>query len=599
VFASNKKNIVLLLVSIGLGALGALLAMLYLNAKEAALLERLKPKSPPISVVVASRDLVKGDVLSTSTLSIREIPSEFVSNQTVLPEQFEQIDGLVLQHNLASGKALLHSFIDQEFPVDFSDTIQEKRRGMTIQVDENNTFTGLLRPGNRIDLLVNKSAAGTGGKHVVPVLENVEVLTTGSESAKDYEEKVRILRGGAIVNPDTSFTTITVNVTPKEGAILNLAMNQGELLALLRNRKDTAGTGIVAVDDQSIEEHVQELRRQEQIRRASEALTSNIVRGKDGILRTKDGKPLANQNLVIGEDGKIRTASGIDLSGRGLTLNEKGELIDKDGNVVDPDTLKIGADGSLMTADGRVLDGAKVQTLAGAKALKDGVQLADGRVIAGATLDENGNLVLADGTVVNPDEVTINEAGEIVRADGTVIAGAKAGRTLGNIQVAEDGSLILEDGTRLNGATLTADGKIRLQDGTIVDPDDVLIQADGTVVTKDGQQLAGVTAGRTVGKIQVAQDGTLVLEDGTTLKGATLTADGKIRLADGTVVDPDNVLIRADGTVVTKDGQVLAGVSAQFNETNQVAGTLQTVDYIVGGVSKDSVATVNKVKVEQ
>lgn len=598
-FASNKKNIVLLLVSIGLGALGALLAMLYLNAKEAALLERLKPKSPPISVVVASRDLVKGDVLSTSTLSIREIPSEFVSNQTVLPEQFEQIDGLVLQQNLTGGKALLHSFIDQEFPVDFSDTITEKRRGMTIQVDENNTFTGLLRPGNRIDLLVNKNAGGRGTKHVVPVLENVEVLTTGSESSKDYEEKVRILRGGAIVNPDTSFTTITVNVTPKEGAILNLAMKQGELLALLRNRKDTAGTGIVAVDDQSIEEHVQELRRQEQIRRASEALTSNIVRGKDGILRTKDGKPLANQNLVIGEDGKIRTASGIDLSGRGLTLNEKGELIDKDGNVVDPDTLKIGADGSLMTADGRVLDGAKVQTLAGAKALKDGVQLADGRVIAGATLDDNGNLVLADGTVVNPDEVTINEAGEIVRADGSVIAGAKAGRTLGNIQVAEDGSLILEDGTRLNGATLTADGKIRLQDGTIVDPDDVLIQADGTVVTKDGQQLAGVTAGRTVGKIQVAQDGTLLLEDGTTLKGATLTADGKIRLQDGTVVDPDNVLIRADGTVVTKDGQVLAGVSAQFNESNQVAGTLQTVDYIVGGVSKDSVATVNKVKVEQ
>lgn len=530
-FASNKKNIVLLLVSVGLGLLGALLAMLYLNAKEASLLERLKPKSRPVAVVVASRDLVKGDVLSTGTLSVREIPSEFVNNQTVFPDQFEKIEGLVLQENLESGKALLHSYINQDFPLDFSDTITEKRRAMTIQVDENNTFTGLLRPGNRIDLLVNKTEKSTGSKHVVPVLENVEVLTTGSESSKDYEEKVRILRGGSIVNPDTSFTTITVNVTAKEAAILNLALKQGELLALLRNRNDTAGTGLVSVDSQTIEQHAQELKRKEDIRRANEKLRANIVRGNDGILRNRKGEPLVNQNLMVGEDGKIRTAKGIDLTGRGLTLNEKGELIDKDGNVIDPDPLTIAADGSLLTADGRVLDGAKIQSLAGSTVEEGGVKLADGRLIAGATIDEDGNLVLADGTVVNADAVTIDASGQIIRADGTVVA--------------------------------------------------------------------GVTADHTISKIQVAEDGTLMLEGGTTLTGATLTEDGKLRLLDGTIVDPNDVLIRTDGSVVTKQGELLAGVNAKLNKEGQAIDSLITVDYIVGGVSKDSVATVNKVKVEQ
>ncbi len=533
-FASNKKTTVLLLVAIGLGVLGALFAMLYLNAREASLRELLKPKSVPISVVVASRDLVKGDLLNTSNLSIREIPSEFVSNEAIRPEQFAAIEGQVLQENLANGKALLRSYIGLEYPLDFSDTIIEKRRAMTIQVDENSTFTGLLRPGNRIDILVNKSSeSAAGGKHVVPVLENVEVLSTGEQTAKDYEEKVRILRGGTVIKPETSYTTISVNVTPKEGAILKLALTQGDLLALLRNRKDASGLGLTSVDQTTVEQYAKELAKKEQIRRASQQLGNNIVVGEDGVLRTKDGKVLANQNLVVGKDGRIRTKSGIDLTGRGLTINEKGELVDKDGNVVDPDNLVIAADGSLMTKDGRVLDGKKVQTLAGAVQLADGsVQLSDGRIITGAKLDKDGNLVLADGTVVNPDDVIVGSDGQLIRKDGTVIA--------------------------------------------------------------------GVTVDRPVGKLKVAADGSLVMADGTKLQGARLNKDGKLVLADGTVVDPKDVIIRADGTVVTKDGQVLAGVTATFNTQNEaVALELLTVDYIVGGVSKDSVATVNKVKVEQ
>lgn len=533
-FAGNKKSVVLLVIALGLGALGALLAMLYLNAREAALRDLLKPSSVPVQVVVASRDLVKGDVLDSSTLSIRDIPSDFVSNNAVRPGDFENIEGLILQENLASGKALLHSFVGREFPLDFSDTIVEKRRAMTIQVDELSTFTGMLRPGNRVDLFINKgSATAAGGKHVVPVLENVEVLATGTNTANEYEEQVRLLRRGGIIQPETSFSNITINVTPREAAILDLAIEEGDILALLRNRKDTGGTGITSVDRDSIEEYAQELARKEQIRRENQQLGNNIVVGEDGVLRTKDGKVLANQNIVIGEDGRIRTKSGIDLTGRGLTINENGEIVDKDGNVIDPDNLVIAADGTLMTKDGKVLDGDKVQTLAGAVQLADGsVQLADGRVIAGATLDENGNLVLSDGTVLNPDDVIVGADGQLISKDGTVLAGVLAEQPVGELRAASDGTLIMANGTKLHGAKLNKDGKLVLADGTVVDPKDIMVRADGTVVTKNGQVLAGVTA----------------------------------------TIEPDGVL---------------------------VAGELRTVDYIVGGVSEGSVATVNKVKVEQ
>jgi len=397
----------LLFVAIGLGVLGAFLAMLYLNARESSLRDLLKPKSALIGIVVASKDLLKGDVLDGSTLSIRDVPENYVDNNAVRPEQFETIKGKILQQNLSAGRMLMSSYIGSSFPLDFSDTIVLKRRAMTIQVDEMSTFTGLLRPGNRIDLFVNISIGGSDEKSIMPVLENVEILTTGRDSARDYTEKVRFLRGGVDAGINQAFTTVTLNVTAKEGAILASARDKGDLLALLRNREDNSGSGFSVISSNDVLANAKQLQRKEELRRSTEQLSDSIVVGEDGVLRTKDGVVLANQNLVIGADGTIRTKSGIDLSSRGLTLNAKGEIVDKDGNVIDPDSLLIAADGTLMTQDGRVLDGEKVKNLVGAKQLEDGsVLLADGSIIKGATLDANGNLVMGDGTLTNAEDVS-------------------------------------------------------------------------------------------------------------------------------------------------------------------------------------------------
>jgi len=405
--ASSKKTMTLLFVAIGLGVLGAFLAMLYLNARESSLRDLLKPKSALIGIVVASKDLLKGDVLDGSTLSIRDVPENYVDNNAVRPEQFDAIKGKVLQQNLSAGRMLMSSYIGSNFPLDFSDTIALKRRAMTIQVDEMSTFTGLLRPGNRIDLFVNISIGDADEKSIMPVLENVEVLTTGRDSARDYTEKVRFLRGGIDAGINQAFTTVTLNVTAKEGAILASARDKGDLLALLRNREDNSGSGFSVISSNDVLANAKQLQRKEELRRSTEQLGDSIVVGEDGVLRTKDGVVLVNQNLVIGADGTIRTKSGIDLSSRGLTLNAKGEIVDKDGNIIDPDSLLIAADGTLMTQDGRVLDGEKVKNLVGAKQLADGsVLLADGSIIKGATLDENGNLVMADGALINVEDVS-------------------------------------------------------------------------------------------------------------------------------------------------------------------------------------------------
>ena len=557
---SGDNTIKLLVGALIVGIIAAALSVLYLKAREAQLREELTPKVEKMEVIVASQNILKGTKLDASVLAVRSVPVDYVSALALTPAEFGSIEGKVIIQNLGKGNVVLSSFIDEEFPSDFSDTIPLKRRAMTIQVDEVNTISGFIRPGNRIDIFVNLPAGSTGDSNdnvdrIFPVLENVEVLATGQDSAYEYEEKVRLLRGGLNANPDRNFTTLTINVTPKEAALVATSLDKGDLIALLRNREDTSGSRFTEFTPKDLETHAAKLAEEASIREAAAAATG-FVMGEDGVLRTKDGVALANQDLVVTKDGTIMTKDGIVLSGRGLTVNEKGELVDAEGNVIDPSKLTVAADGSIITEDGVVLAGGKGLGVGsgGVKLAGTGSVVVNGQVLEGVTRRADGKLVLADGTVVDARDIVVGKDGVVRTKDGKVLDGVKP-------------KGVMVGGQLLEGVTKRADGKLVLADGTVVDPKDVVVGADGVVRTKDGKVLEGVSSkGVVVG--------------GKLLKGVTKRADGKLVLADGTVVDPGDIVIGEDGVVRTKDGKSLAGVTAESLE-KKAKPTLVTDDGVV------------------
>lgn len=667
--ASTERKevpIKLLLVALGIGIIAALLAVWYLNAKEAQLRRELTPQVEMRSAIVATKELLKGTVLDSTMLAVRSIPASYLNREALLPGDFAVIDGKVLIANVDAGNVILESYVATGFPLDFSDTIQLKRRAMTIQVDELNSINGFIRAGNRIDLFANLpsgSIAGDDNKTdaIIPILENVEVLATGKTAAYEYEEQVRILRGGSDSNIDNNFTTLTLNVTPREAAILVTAQEKGSMLALLRNRKDHSGSGFDKVIPTDLLLHAAKMAADALIREAAAAIVGLVV-GEDGIIRTKDGVELKNQSLIVRADGTIMTKDGIILSGRGLTINENGELVDAEGNVVDPDTLTVAPDGSIITADGSVLGGEKAIALSlqDVKVVRnaDGsgvLQSADGTVITGLNINENGKVVLADGTEVDPSDLVVGSDGQLYTKDG-VLVGGQVGVAVGELTANADGTITAANGAIIRGASLNKDGMLVLADGRIVDPDDVVILADGTVVTKSGEVLAGLSAdtsavaglaavsdaadnvaagqltlnadgtittssgaiikgatlnedgmlvlpdGRVVdpADVVIRADGTVVIKPGAVIKGATLNEDGMLVLPDGRVIDPKDVIIRPDGTVITKSEEILVGLSADVSGVQSLASALSyDVDYIIGGVSENGIAEVNKVIVEQ
>ncbi len=576
---SGKKTASLLVIAIALGAAGAGLSMLYLKAREADLIEALKPKSQPIAVVVASRDLVKGDKLSTSTLSVRNIPSDYVDPNAVKPDQFENIDGLIITQNLASGKPLLNSFIDREFPLDFSDTIPVKRRAMTIQVDETNTIAGLLRPGNRIDLFVNMpapdSAEEGSGNQIMPVVENVEVLATGRDAARDYEEKVRLLRGGMNALPDQNYTSLTLNVTPKEAALIELAQDKGDILALLRNRKDESASGFVNVSTATIQDNAKDLARKAAERSKLKSL----------------GKLTTNANGdVVDENGNIIT---------GVKLNEDGTVTLPDGTRVDPSEIVIGPDGQIQLKNGKKIEGvAAVKSLGKLTTNANGdVVDENGNIITGVKLNEDGTVTLPDGTRVDLSEIVIGPDGQIQLKNGKKIEGVAAVKSLGRLTTNANGDVVDENGNIITGVKLNEDGTVTLPDGTRVDPSEIVVGPDGQIMLKDGTKIQGVSAVKPLGKLTTNANGDVVDANGNVLTGLKLNDDGTVTLPDGRKVAASDIIMNADGSISLKNGEKIEGV--QIISAAEAAAYNYEVDYIVGGVSEDSVATVNKLTLDE
>ena len=127
--ASTERKevpIKLLLVALGIGIIAALLAVWYLNAKEAQLRRELTPQVEMRSAIVATKELLKGTVLDSTMLAVRSIPASYLNREALLPGDFAVIDGKVLIANVDAGNVILESYVATGFPLDFSDTIQEQ-----------------------------------------------------------------------------------------------------------------------------------------------------------------------------------------------------------------------------------------------------------------------------------------------------------------------------------------------------------------------------------------------------------------------------------------------------------------------------------------
>jgi pilus assembly protein CpaB len=236
-----NRNWLMLAGALALGGAAWLLTHKMLQDRMAQIDAQARAAHQMVKVVVASRDVARGEPIAADRFAIREIPAEYVHQAAIRPDRFGQFVGQRLGAPLKTGEPLLDLHLESTVAV-FSSTLPKGNRALTTEVDEVNSISGMLRPADHIDLIVTARPTGSNGapETTFPLMSNVEVLATGQVTRKrDANSQPR------------TYTTITLSVSPEDADRIVVAKNSGKLTAVLRNPDDDRPntTAALNIDD--------------------------------------------------------------------------------------------------------------------------------------------------------------------------------------------------------------------------------------------------------------------------------------------------------------------------------------------------------------
>lgn len=215
----------------------------HLAERAAAVERRWEQRYTPVKVVVAARDLPSGRVLRESDLARRDMPSAFVPGGAISADAAARAVGQQLVFGLRRGDALVEAHLAGREGPTLAARLQRGARAVTVPVDEVSSQAGLVRPGDRIDLMLAEERVEQTGRCVVvqPLLEAVTVLATGRTQRPLPGTATAFAAGLADPDGSPEYSTITLDVTPEQAQLLAVGLRIGELVPLLRPEGDGDG----------------------------------------------------------------------------------------------------------------------------------------------------------------------------------------------------------------------------------------------------------------------------------------------------------------------------------------------------------------------
>jgi pilus assembly protein CpaB len=180
-------------------------------------------------VVVASRDLPKGQVLDRTTLAVRAVPQAFIPADAVPAARASELIGGRTAISLRRGTPVAPAaLLTERTSSHLSQVLPAGQRALTIQVDPVNAVGGHLSAGDTVDLFYSQREQGS--TVLVPLLENVHVLATGSATEQPLDAE----------SAEDGFSTITLRLEAEQAARVVLAEQTGRITVLLRAAGDGA-----------------------------------------------------------------------------------------------------------------------------------------------------------------------------------------------------------------------------------------------------------------------------------------------------------------------------------------------------------------------
>jgi pilus assembly protein CpaB len=194
---------------------------------------------------------------------------------------------------------------------DVSNTLASKipvgERAMALAVNNIAGVSGLLKPGDRVDILGTFPVGtkteliqdGRGGESVgyvtMTLLQNVSLLATG-QKISSAKSKGNRRQGG--------YSAVTLSVTIEEAELLTIAQTRGKMSLLLRHREDVDITSIQKKTLREVLEQLEVIQEQRQVRNKTPSRRRSMQRQPkpcpEGQTRQKDGSCKVQIEIIDG-----------------------------------------------------------------------------------------------------------------------------------------------------------------------------------------------------------------------------------------------------------------------------------------------------------
>jgi len=200
------------------------------------------------TVVVVRKPIGRGYQIQEEHVEARRIPVEFAHK--TMPQSLDDVLGRVATVAMYEGEYVMSNKITSAgAKAGLATLIPAGLRAYSITAASSaNRVSGLINVGDRVDVLLTKSATGGGLSDSAvseTLLQNVEVMAVDRIVDNTGPNK----GGVAVEKNDSRASTVTLMVTPKQAAVLGLGQKEGVLSLSLRNPEDQSITMSEEISD--------------------------------------------------------------------------------------------------------------------------------------------------------------------------------------------------------------------------------------------------------------------------------------------------------------------------------------------------------------
>lgn len=237
----DVKKITLLVGALVLALVSAFMAKSMFGSAGTQEANAAAPPQPVVpdgpEILVATKALPVGTIIDPTSFRYQPWPKELMQNAYFVKGQADPatLAGTVVRYQITAGQPLTNGALVKPGDRGFlAAALGPGMRAVTVPVSAQSSVAGFVFPGDRVDLMLTQDVTGGGDgpalKATETIISNLRVLATDQRTDNKTDDQ-----GNTQV---VTFSTVTLEVTPKIAEKIAVAQSMGSLSLALRSIAD-------------------------------------------------------------------------------------------------------------------------------------------------------------------------------------------------------------------------------------------------------------------------------------------------------------------------------------------------------------------------